>query len=172
MTGESFVWGAYNERMTQTKSAAPLILMALMLFVVLFVFFTYTFLHESGHVLTGWLFGQTLAEFDVSFWDFSAHVAQVDLSTRAYSAETLARFSLDKSTYVGIFIAIRGIKTTYFDLSLTGPDGYSSVIMHGEGYSAFQDGGLWEENLAPGTYQIVLTSHPSPGTASVYIKTH
>jgi hypothetical protein len=332
--------------MKQTKTLSILLLIVLILFVALFVFFIYTFLHEGGHALAGLLFGQALTEFDVSFWDFSAHVgmvgaeltdsqlavqamagaglpfliwaifislmprktsftlealklvssmavvntllawiilpilfllgkapsddvtnflrysqmppllltftafilyvsgwilflskidglrnelllfsttdrntltvdtrrtipimtsimvslvilvftfnasanknslnkftppqdfvpvAQIDLSTRAYSTEALAQFSLDRSTYVGVFIAIRSIKTTYFDLSITGPDGYSSVILHGEGYNAFQDGGLWEENLAPGDYQIVLTSHQSPGTASVYLKTH
>lgn len=331
--------------MKPEKTSSPLILITLILFVALFVFFTYTFLHESGHALTGWLFGQTLTEFNVSFWDLSAHVgmvggeltqsqlavqaiagtglplltwgifislvprktsftlealklvssmavvntllawiilpvlfslgkapsddvtnflryshmpplllagiaitsyiggwilflfkidglrnelllfsttdrntltadtrrtipimtsimasfvilvftfntfadknslnkfmppqdfapvAQIDLATRAYSTETLAQFSLDKSMYVGIFVAIRSINSTYFDLSITGPDGYSSVILHGEGYNAFQDGGLWEENLPAGTYQLVLTSHQSPGTVFVYMKT-
>jgi len=332
--------------MKPAKTSSILILIALLSFVVLFVFFTYTFLHEGGHALTGWLFGQSLTEFDVSFWDLSAHVgmvggeltysqlavqamagtglpfliwaifisrmprktsftlealklvssmavvntllvwiilpilfilgkapsddvtnflhysqmpplllafiaitlyiggwilflskidglrnelllfsttdknmltadtrrtilimtsimasfavlaftfntiadknslnkftppqdfvpvAQIDLSTRDYSTETLTQFSLEKSAYFGVFVAIRSINTTYFDLSITGPNGYRSIVLHGEGYSAFQDGGLWEENLAPGDYQIVLTSHQSPGTASVYIKTH
>jgi hypothetical protein len=97
-------------------------------------------------------------------------VAQIDLSTRAYPSETLTRFSLDKPTYVGVFIAVHNINTTYFDLSITGSDGYSSIVLHGEGYNAFQDGGLWEENLSPGTYQLVITSHQSPGAASVYLK--
>lgn len=118
--------------MEQTKSSARLILIALTLFVALFAFFTYTFLHESGHALTGVLFGQSLTE--------------------------------------GVFVVIREINTTYFDLSVTGTDGYSSVVIHGEGYNAIQDGGLWEENLPAGTYQVVLTSHQSPGTVSVYIK--
>jgi hypothetical protein len=99
-------------------------------------------------------------------------VAQIDLSARAYSSETLTQFSLDKPTFVGVFIVVRNINTTYLDLSVTGPDGYSSIVLHGEGYSAFQDGGLWEENLPAGTYQLVLTSHQSPGTASVYMKTY
>jgi hypothetical protein len=77
---------------------------------------------------------------------------------------------LDEPALVGVFLAIRSIDTTYFDLSLTGPDGYSSVISHGVGYNAEQDGGLWEEELQPGIYQILLTSHQSPGTASVYLK--
>lgn len=101
-----------------------------------------------------------------------ASVAQIDLSTRAYPSETLTQFTLDKPTYVGVFIAIRNINTTYFDLCVIGPDNYSSTVLHGEGYNAFQDGGLWEENLSAGTYQLVLTSHQSLGTASIYMRTH
>lgn len=101
-----------------------------------------------------------------------APLAQIDLSTRDYSSETLAHFTLNRPTYVAVFVAIRNINTTYFDLSVTGPNGYSSIVLHGEGYNAFQDGGLWEENLAPGDYQIVVSSHQSPGTASVYIRTY
>lgn len=330
--------------MEQTQSSARLILIALTLFIALFVFFTHTFLHESGHALTGALFGQSLTEFDVSFWDLSAHVgmvggsltetqlavqalagaglplvvwtifislvprksnfllevlkllssmaivntllawiilpilfflhkappddvthflrysqmppllltftasvlyaggwvlflskinglrnqlllfritdhgqlaagaqktiltmaslmvlcvvtalalngfagdsslskfsppqgfdpiAQLDLSKQAYPSVTLTQFTLDEPTWVGVFVIVREINTTYFDLSVTGADGYSSVVMHGEGYNAFQDGGLWEENLPAGTYQVVLTSHQSPGTLSVHLK--
>lgn len=61
--------------------------------------------------------------------------------------------------------------TIYFDLSVTGANGFSSTVLHGEGYNVVQDGGLWEENLPAGTYQVVLTSHQSPGSVSVYIKT-
>ncbi len=331
--------------MTQTKTSSLLILIALILFVALFVFFIYTFLHESGHAITGALFGQSLTEFDVSFWDLSAHVgmaggaltesqlavqavagaglplivwaafislvprkasfmlealkfissmavvntllvwivlpilfmlqsappddvtnflrhnqmppllltftasvlyaggwilflskidglrnelllfsttghnqltagtrktipamagiigvcvisaialntsadkhlidsfsppkdfvtvAQLDLSKQAYPSETLTQFKLDEPTTVGVFIIVKEINTTYFDLSVTGADGYSSIVLHGEGYNTFQDGGLWEENLPAGTYQLVLTSHQSPGTVFVYMKT-
>lgn len=330
--------------MEQTKSNSRFVLITLTLFVALFVFFTYTFLHEGGHALAGLLFGQSLTEFDVSFWDLSAHVgmvggeltrtqlavqaaagaglplivwvifislvprksnftlealklvssmavvntllvwivlpilfmlqsappddvtnflrysqippllltftafilyaggwvlflskidglrnelilfsitdrerltagaqktvavlasimvicvvtvfalngfvgenplnkfsppqgfdlvAQLDLSKQAYPSVTLTQFTLDESTYVGVFIVVREINTTYFDLSVTSADGYSSIVLHGEGYNSFQDGGLWEENLPAGTYQVVLTSHQSPGTVSVYIK--
>lgn len=97
-------------------------------------------------------------------------VAQIDLSTRPYSAEILAQFTLEKPAYLGVFITVRGIDTTYFDLSVIGPEGFRSTVLHGEGYHPYQDGGLWEENLAPGNYQIVLTSHQSQGTASVYLK--
>ena len=98
-------------------------------------------------------------------------IAQIDLSKQTYSQTTLTQLTLDKPTTVDIFIIVKEINTTYFDLSVTSADGYSSIVLHGEGYNAFQDGGLWEENLPAGTYQVMLTSDKSPGTASVYIKT-
>lgn len=98
-------------------------------------------------------------------------VAQIDLSKQAYSNETLAQFTLDEATFVGVFLTVRNINTTYFDLSVIGPEGYTSIVLHGEGYNTDRDGGLWEEYLLPGTYQVVLTSHQSPGTASVHLKT-
>lgn len=325
------------------KFSPSILLIAISLFVILFVFFLYTFLHESGHAIAGALFGQSLTVFDVSFWDFSAHVgmigdmtdsqravqalagaslpfllwvlfislvprkssftlevlkllasmmvintllpwiilpilfllgkapaddvtnflrysempplllaftalilyaggwvlflskinglrnefllfaatdpaqitagarwsipiltgimtlcvimvlglnvlaeknlldpfvpppdfapvAQLDLSKQVYSSETLTQFTLDKSTNVEIFVTIRNIDTTYFDLSVTGPNGFKSTVLHGEEYSADQDGGLWQENLPAGAYQVVLTSHQSPGFTSIYLK--
>lgn len=98
-------------------------------------------------------------------------IAQLDLSKQPYPSVTLTQFTLDEPTTVGVFIIVKEINTTYFDLSVTGADGYSSIVLHGEGYNAFQDGGLWEENLPAGTYQVVLTSHQSPGIVSVYMKT-
>ena len=330
--------------MKQTKTSSILLLIVLMLFTVLFVFFLYTFLHEAGHAILGLSFGQTLTEFNVNFWDFSAHVgmsgeelsqsqlamrsvagaslplliwgifislvprkasfilevlklvssmavintllawiilpvlfflekeppddvtnflrysqmpplllmltaiilyagawifflskiqglrnefllfrrmnheplttetrkpvfimittlalcilftfvlnypaynnsldkfsppegfvsvAEIDLSTQDYSTETLAEFIVDQPTYVGVFISVNNIDTTYFDLSVVGLENFHSIVLHGEGYNANRDGGLWEEKLQPGIYQLVLTSHQSPGTASVYLK--
>jgi hypothetical protein len=101
--------------------------------------------------------------------DFES-VAQIDLSTRPYSAEILAQFTLEKPAYLGVFITVQGIDTTYFDLSVIGLEGFRSTVLHGEGYNAYQDGGLWEQNLPPGNDQIVLTSHQSQGTASVYLR--
>lgn len=332
-----------NPMETKRDYSAILRIILMILFVTLFVFFIYTFLHEAGHVLTGWLFGQSLTEFDASFWDLSAHVSlsggeltqmqlaiqsaagvllplviwaifislvprkgsfiletlklissmvvvntllawivlpilflsgrapsddvtnflnyskmpplllsftalvlyancwmfflsridgfrnellmfsttemnnldggtrttigimtgimavcailvatlniqaagnssdrfsppqgfakvtEIDLSTRPYTSETVARFTLDETSSAGVFIVVRDIDTTYFDLSVTGPDGLHSTVLHGEGYNASQDGGLWEKNLPSGTYQLVLTSSPSAGTATVYL---
>ncbi len=60
---------------TTRNSTSVLNIVLLTLFVTIFVFFTYTFLHEAGHAIAGWLFGQSLTEFDASFWDLSAHVS-------------------------------------------------------------------------------------------------
>lgn len=97
-------------------------------------------------------------------------VAQIDLSERAYTSETLKQFVLNEPSLVSVFIGIRNINTTYFDLSVTGPDGFHSTVVHGEGYNAAQDGGLWEKSLPAGTYELVLTAHQSPGTTSIYFK--
>ena len=59
---------------TKKNHLSTLKIILVNLFVTLFVFFLYTFLHEAGHALAGWLFGQSLTEFDSSFWDLSAHV--------------------------------------------------------------------------------------------------
>ena len=331
--------------MKQTKTSSSLILAGLLLFVLIFVFFIYTFLHEAGHALIGLLFGQSLTEFNVGFWNFSAHVgmsggeltqsqlalesaagaglplllwtilislvprkanfmlellklissmavvntllawmilplwfifgnapsddvtyflryshilpllltfiatllyfggwvlflskidglrnefrlfgtgkgegltagwkrtvpvmagtlalclmlvfwvnasasknsldrfsspqnfvsiAQIDLSTRPYTSESLTQFSLDEPGYVGVFVSVRNIDTTYFDLTVTGPNGFHEIVLHGEGYNANQDGRLWEKKLSPGIYEVMLTSHQSPGTALIYLKT-
>jgi hypothetical protein len=98
-------------------------------------------------------------------------IAEIDLSGQSYSGETLAKFELKEPANVGVFVIVRGIDTTYLDLSVVGSDGYSSIVLHGEGYSAYQDSGSWKETLPAGTYRVVLTSHQSPGTASVFLKT-
>jgi hypothetical protein len=328
---------------TKTNSLSTLKMILVILFVALFVFFIYTFLHETGHALTGWFFGQSLTEFDASFWDLSAHVgltggnltqmqlairsaagvllplllwaifislvprkgsftletlkllssmivvntllawivlpvlflfgkapsndvtsflnysqmpplllsftalvlyancwmfflsridgfrselmmfsttqiddldggtratlgimtgvmvvcatlvfvlnlqaavnpsgrfsppdgfaraAEIDLSARSYASETIAWFTVHEKSSAGVFVVINNIDTTYFDLSVAGPDGTNSIVLHGEGYSASQDGGLWEKTLQPGTYHVVLTSDQSAGTAAVYL---
>jgi hypothetical protein len=95
--------------------------------------------------------------------------AEIDLSARPYARHTLAEFQLDEPAFAGVFVVIDEINTTYFDLSVLGPDGYHSTVLHGEGYRVARDGGLWEDQLAPGAYRIVLTSHQSPGTVSIYL---
>jgi hypothetical protein len=100
-----------------------------------------------------------------------ALISQFDLSDRPFTSDPVWQFSLKDPAYVGVFIVVRNINTNYFDLSIVGPDGFRSTILHGEGYSASQDGGLWAQNLPSGIYQLVLTSHQSPGVVSIYFLT-
>ena len=119
--------------------------------------------------LTG-LAGKSVADRFTPPQGFSL-VRQVDLSTRPYADEPIWQFTLNDHVYAGVFLVVRDINTAYFDLSVVGPDGFRSTVLHGEGYSAYQDGGLWEQNLPAGTYQLTLTSRQSLGVASVYIRT-
>ncbi len=98
-----------------------------------------------------------------------ALATQIDLAARPYPGEPVWQFTLDKPAYVGVFIVVSDINTTYFDLSIAGPKGFHSTILHGEGYRANRDGGLWEKSLPGGTYQLMLTSDSSPGIAAVYL---
>lgn len=60
--------------------------------------------------------------------------AEVDLSARPYDGETWAQLSLAETAVVGIFYTLPNLDTTYFDLSLIGPDGHSHLILHSEDY--------------------------------------
>lgn len=95
--------------------------------------------------------------------------ATVDLSTRAYESETLAVITLDKSASLGVFALIQNIETDYFDLSLNGPDGYQTVIWHGEDFYTDSVGAsnMQEFALGPGEYRLVLTARQTPGLLSV-----
>lgn len=97
-----------------------------------------------------------------------ALVAQVDLTTRAYQNEVLATFSVTENGRLDLFFSVQDINTSYFDLRLLGPNGYSYLLLHGEVYRADRDGGLRELTLLPGTYQVVLTADQSPGVLSIY----
>jgi len=81
-------------------------------------------------------------------------LAEVDLAAQPHDAEAVGEFSL--------------AETAVFDLSLSGPDD-NFVVLHSEDFRTDENGGgTWEQNLAPGTYQLVLTASQTPGTLSVY----
>jgi hypothetical protein len=119
-------------------------------------------------VLSSWADGNLAGRFSPP--QGFAQVAEIDLSTRPYSAETIARFTLNQNSSAGVFVVVNNIDTTYFDLSVAGPDGARSTVLHGEGYSAYKDGGVWEKTLPPGTYRLLLTSDQSSGKALIYLE--
>lgn len=96
-------------------------------------------------------------------------VAQVDLSDHAYEEEIVGQFTLAETAVVTLFYTLPNANTTYFDLSLIGPEDDSLMILHSEDYHTDENGGgMWEESLAPGTYQLALTADPSGTVLSVY----
>jgi hypothetical protein len=96
-------------------------------------------------------------------------VAEVDLSAQSHDAETVGEFTLRETAVTRIFYTIPNIDTTIFDLSLSGPDGESFVILHSENFRTDENGGgTWEQSLAAGVYQLVLTASQTPGILSVY----
>lgn len=98
-------------------------------------------------------------------------VAEVDLSAQPYDAETVGEFTLTETAVASIFYTIPNIDTTDFDLSLSGPNGDNFVILHSENFRTDENGGgTWEQTLAPGTYQIMLTASQTPSMLSVYWK--
>jgi hypothetical protein len=98
-------------------------------------------------------------------------VAEVDLSAQSYDEETVGEFTVTETAVTHIFYTIPNIDTTEFDLSLSGPNGDNFVILHSENFRTDENGGgTWEQTLAPGTYQIMLTASQTPGTLSVYWK--
>jgi hypothetical protein len=100
--------------------------------------------------------------------DYQA-VAEVNLADRAFAAETIGEITVAETAVVGIAYTLPNVNTTYFDLSLVGPDGDSHLILHSEDYQTDANGGgTWEQSLPPGTYRLVLTADQSLGILSVY----
>ena len=98
-------------------------------------------------------------------------LAEVDLSTQSFDGELLGQFSLKETAVTTIFYTLPNADTAYFDLSLSGPEDDSLVILHSENYRTDENGsGSWEQNLAPGTYRLVLTADQSSSILSVYWK--
>ena len=96
-------------------------------------------------------------------------LAEVDLSSQSFDSEILGKFTLAETAVVTIFYTLPNANTPYFDLSLIGPEAESRVILHSENYRTDESGsGTWEQNLAPGIYQLVLTADPGPGVLSIY----
>jgi hypothetical protein len=99
-------------------------------------------------------------------------VAEVDLSAHEYDQEILGEFTLANTDDAAILYTIPNIDTTYFELSLSGPDGNNHLILRSERYQTDENGGgMWEKTLPPGDYRLLLTAPQTPGTLSVYCKT-
>ncbi len=96
-------------------------------------------------------------------------LAEIDLAARPYGLDTVAKFTLQETADVGIYYAMPNFNTAYLDLSLLGPNGERTVILHSENLKTdAAGGGLWEQRLNPGAYRLLLTTEQSLGVFSVY----
>ena len=95
-------------------------------------------------------------------------LAEVDLSTQPHESAVVGKFSLAETAVVTLTYQVPNVETAVFDLTLTGPDD-NYVILHSADYRTDENGGgSWEQNLAPGSYQLLLTASQTSGTLTVY----
>ena len=91
-------------------------------------------------------------------------LARIDLSTQRYEEQMIGEFTLQEAALTGVHYALRDVETPYFDLRLATPGGDSLTIMQGDNLRTDQRGaGLWQQNLAPGSYQLMLTAEQGSG---------
>lgn len=94
---------------------------------------------------------------------------EADLASRAFAEEAVMAFSLEEATAVGIFYALENVDTGYFELSLSGADGESRLLLRSQGLRTDQEGsGLWEEELPAGRYRLLLTADQGQGMVTLY----
>lgn len=94
--------------------------------------------------------------------------ATINLSDEDFSDRPVYIFNVEKTSRVGIFVLVSQVESDYFEVKLTGPDNFSRVIVHAEGYTARRDNPRLEETLQPGQYRLVMTSRQSVGQVSIY----
>ena len=95
-------------------------------------------------------------------------LAEVDLATQPHEAAVVGEFEVAETAVITLTYLVPDVETAVFDLTLAGPDD-NYVILHSEAYRTDENGGgSWEQNLAPGSYQLLLTASQTTGTLSVY----
>lgn len=99
-------------------------------------------------------------------------ISTVMLSDRDYQNETVASFSLEQECETSVYLWVKDVDTTYFDVTLIGPEGKQFPMLHAEGYKSTYDSAKIETNLGPGEYRLVMTGSQSRdlGEVSFYLK--
>ena len=95
-------------------------------------------------------------------------LTEVDLAAQPHEAAVVGEFEVAETAVVTLTYLVPNVETAVFDLTLTGPDD-NYVILHSEDYRTDENGGgSWEQNLTPGSYQLLLTASETTGTLTVY----
>lgn len=99
-------------------------------------------------------------------------ISTVMLSDRDYQNETVASFSIEQECETGVYLWVKDINTTFFDVTLIGPEGKQFPMLHAEGYKSTYDSAKIETNMGPGEYRLVMTGSQSRslGEVSFYLK--
>lgn len=97
-------------------------------------------------------------------------VAQTDLSQADPAGVVIYAFDRAEAGPLGVYLVARNVRTDILDVTLTGPEGWSFVVLHGEGYSTPEDRSnpAWGK-LPAGHYELVLTGSPARGEIAVYV---
>jgi hypothetical protein len=72
---------------------------------------------------------------------------------------------------VAFYFALENLDTPTFDLTLQGHNGSKLIVLHAEPYRTDRTGsGQWEQELAAGEYELLLTSPESAGHVTIYMR--
>ena len=118
-------------------------------------------------------FGLNGFQFSSSFYQPPAGyrlLQAINLSESAHDQSVICDFTLTQPTQIGVHLLIEKVDSDYLEVRLTGEADYDNIIVHAEGYTAEKDTPRMETTLQPGRYTCLLTSLPSTGTLSLYIK--
>jgi hypothetical protein len=97
--------------------------------------------------------------------------AEVDLSAKPITGETVYSFRLDEPSTVSLFIPLRKVKGAPVKIWLAGPDGYENAFLVNADpkFDAVQATVHPQDlPLGPGSYQICITAPQGPGSIAVY----
>lgn len=93
---------------------------------------------------------------------------QIDLSAAEYNQVVVLTFNLRQPDRVGVFLLLEDMVSDLFEVKLTGPNAYETLIIHSEGYTATVDTPRMQADLEPGEYTLLLSSRSSAGKVSIY----
>ena len=97
--------------------------------------------------------------------------AEFDLKNASMDGTVLYSFEMAEAGPLGIYLLATGVRTSYLDVTLNGPDGMAFPILHGEDFTADEERSnpAWAE-LPAGHYELVLRGEPAGGTVVLYLK--
>jgi hypothetical protein len=111
----------------------------------------------------GAVFGTSNANFLAAPSDYTL-VSEIQLDERDFSDETVYTFTLEQPASVSLFFSLSGVTHGPAKISLTGPDGYNTVIFTAdEKLSGNLTVNPRDLMLEAGQYQVVLTFPQDPG---------